>query len=91
LAELKTRGLGKLAPEIDGIDRDGRGMRLSQCRGKVGLLSFWPTWWALAWRSFRMRSRSWTVSETNRLSRFGVNGDIEAEPLRKEMEKYKIT
>jgi len=26
LAELKTRGLGKLAPEIDGIDRDGRGM-----------------------------------------------------------------
>ena len=42
LAELKS--LGKPAPEIDGVDLDGRGMKLSEYRGKVVLLSFWATW-----------------------------------------------
>ena len=42
LAEIKS--LGKPAPEIDGVDLDGRGMKLSEYRGKVVLLSFWATW-----------------------------------------------
>lgn len=42
LAELRL--LGKPAPEIDGVGLDGRGMKLSDYRGKVVLLSFWATW-----------------------------------------------
>ena len=38
------RSLGKPAPEIDGVDLDGRGMKLSEHHGKVVLLSFWATW-----------------------------------------------
>jgi thiol-disulfide isomerase/thioredoxin len=38
------RMLGKPAPEIDGVGLDGRGMKLSDYRGKVVLLSFWATW-----------------------------------------------
>ena len=38
------RLLGKPAPEIDGVGLDGRGMKLSDYRGKVVLLSFWATW-----------------------------------------------
>ena len=38
------RSLGKPAPEIDGVDLDGRSMKLSDYRGKVVLLSFWATW-----------------------------------------------
>src|SRR5262249_37763184 len=38
------RMLGKPAPEIDGVGLDGRGMKLSDYRGKVVLLNFWATW-----------------------------------------------
>jgi thiol-disulfide isomerase/thioredoxin len=42
LAEIKS--LGKPAPEIGGVDLDGRGMTLSEYRGRIVLLSFWATW-----------------------------------------------
>jgi thiol-disulfide isomerase/thioredoxin len=42
LAALRL--IGKPAPEIDGVDLDGRGLKLSEYRGKVVLLSFWASW-----------------------------------------------
>jgi cytochrome oxidase Cu insertion factor (SCO1/SenC/PrrC family) len=33
--------LGRPAPEIDGMDMEGTGFKLSDYRGKVVLLSFW--------------------------------------------------
>jgi thiol-disulfide isomerase/thioredoxin len=42
LGELTS--LAKLAPEIEGVDLDGRAMKLSDYRGKVALFSFWATW-----------------------------------------------
>jgi thiol-disulfide isomerase/thioredoxin len=44
LVELKLRGPGKPAPDIDGVDLDGNRMKLSDYRGKVVLLSFWASW-----------------------------------------------
>jgi hypothetical protein len=44
LDEIRSRGIGKPAPEIVGVDLDGRPMKLSDYRGKVVLLSFWGTW-----------------------------------------------
>jgi poly(3-hydroxybutyrate) depolymerase/thiol-disulfide isomerase/thioredoxin len=44
LKELRFRTVGKAAPEIIGVDLDGRPMSLSQYRGRVVLLSFWGTW-----------------------------------------------
>jgi len=41
--ELSARGLGKPAPEIVGVDLEGKPMKLSDFRGKVVLLSFWET------------------------------------------------
>jgi AhpC/TSA family len=35
---------GQMAPEIDGLDADGRRLRLSEYRGKVVVLDFWATW-----------------------------------------------
>lgn len=45
-ALFETRGLvvGKVSPEIDGQDLDGRRLRLSDHRGKVVVLTFWATW-----------------------------------------------
>ena len=42
LAALRL--IGKPAPEIDGVDLDGLGLKLSEYRGKVVLLSFWASW-----------------------------------------------
>ena len=33
--------IGKLAPEISGVDVDGRKFKLSDYRGKVVVLDFW--------------------------------------------------
>ena len=44
LFQLKNLALGKVAPEIEGEDVDGKRFKLSDYRGKVVLLSFWGDW-----------------------------------------------
>jgi thiol-disulfide isomerase/thioredoxin len=44
LFELRRLGLGKTAPEIEGEDIGGKGMKLTDFRGKVVLVVFWGTW-----------------------------------------------
>ena len=36
--------VGRQAPEIAGVDEEGRPLRLSDYRGKVVVLDFWATW-----------------------------------------------
>jgi thiol-disulfide isomerase/thioredoxin len=44
LADLRTVGIGKPAPDLDGMDLDGKPLRLSDYRGKVVVVAFWATW-----------------------------------------------
>jgi poly(3-hydroxybutyrate) depolymerase/thiol-disulfide isomerase/thioredoxin len=44
LKELRFRAVGKPAPEIDGIDLDGRPIKVSDYRGRAVLLNFWGSW-----------------------------------------------
>ena len=44
VGELRSRAIGMLAPEIAGIDLDGKPMKLSDYRGRVVLMNFWATW-----------------------------------------------
>jgi thiol-disulfide isomerase/thioredoxin len=44
LSQMQRWSLGKVAPEIEGEDMDGRKMRLSDFRGKVVVVHFWATW-----------------------------------------------
>lgn len=44
LFQMKNLALGKVAPEIEGEDVDGKKFKLSDYRGKVVLLSFWGDW-----------------------------------------------
>lgn len=41
LFQIRHLAVGKVAPEIEGEDQDGRGFKLSDYRGKVVLLDFW--------------------------------------------------
>jgi RNA polymerase sigma factor (sigma-70 family) len=40
LADIRTLGIGQVAPEISGEDADGKPMKLSEFRGKVVVLDF---------------------------------------------------
>jgi hypothetical protein len=44
LHEIRDLAVGKVAPEIEGVDVDGKTFKLSQYRGKVVVLDFWGDW-----------------------------------------------
>jgi hypothetical protein len=44
LFELQHLGVGKVAPDIEGEDLDGKAMKLRDYRGKIVLLDFWGSW-----------------------------------------------
>jgi hypothetical protein len=44
LFEMQNLAIGKVAPEIEGEDVDGKKFKLSDYRGKVVVLDFWGDW-----------------------------------------------
>ncbi len=44
LFELRNLSIGKMAPDIEGADLDGKSFKLSDYRGKVVVLDFWGDW-----------------------------------------------
>ena len=44
LDEMLNLAVGKPAPEIEGVDMDGKPLKLSDYRGKVVVLVFWGSW-----------------------------------------------
>jgi hypothetical protein len=44
LFEMRNLAVGKVAPEIQGDDIDGKKLKLSDYRGKVVVLDFWGNW-----------------------------------------------
>ncbi|WP_422931850.1 TlpA family protein disulfide reductase [Singulisphaera sp. PoT] len=44
LADMKAAGVGRPAPELEGLDMDGKATKLSDFRGKVVVVSFWASW-----------------------------------------------
>lgn len=44
LFEIRNLTIGKVAPEIEGVDVDGKAFKLSDYRGKVVVLDFWGDW-----------------------------------------------
>jgi hypothetical protein len=44
LERIKTFGIGKTAPEIEGEDLFGKHFKLSDYRGKVVVIDFWGDW-----------------------------------------------
>jgi hypothetical protein len=44
IEDITLRGIGKVAPEIEGEDVDGTAFKLSDYRGKVVVIDFWGDW-----------------------------------------------
>jgi thiol-disulfide isomerase/thioredoxin len=80
LAELKA--IGKPAPEIEGIDLDGRAMKLSDYRGKVVLVSFWATWCGPCMKMIPHERKLVARFEGKPFVIVGVNGDDDQQASR---------
>jgi RNA polymerase sigma factor (sigma-70 family) len=91
LDEMHNLVAGRPAPEIDGVDLDGKPLKLSDYRGKVVALVFWATWCGPCMREIpherelveRMKGRPFAL--------LGVNVDHKPEEAKKAVESEKIT
>jgi len=82
--------VGDPAPEIEGVDADGKVFRLSDYRGKVVLLDFWGSWCGPC-MSLVPRERALVkVLEGKPFVLLGVNADKEQEDLRQAQQENQI-
>ena len=91
LEALRSLAVGKVAPDIEGEDIDGKPMKLSQYRGKVVVLIFWGTWCGPCMRLVphekalveRLRGRPFAL--------LGINSDSDREKLKSVEAEKEIT
>src|SRR5205823_3493279 len=82
--------VGQRAPDLDGLDLDGKAFKLSDYRGQVVLVYFWGHWCNLCREQYpQMRA----LSERYRGQRFvllGVNSDGEREDSRRAVREHAL-
>jgi peroxiredoxin len=91
LFELRHLGIGRMAPEIEGVALDGQKMKLSDYRGKVVVLTFWGTWCSAC---MEMVPDERTLVERMSGKPFalvGVNSDDDLTKVKRSAEKEHIT
>jgi RNA polymerase sigma factor (sigma-70 family) len=91
LNAFRTVRVGKVAPEINGKDLDGKEFKLSDYRGKVVLLAFWANWCGPC-RAMYPFERSLVKSLSGKpFALVGVNSDPDLEILKPALKKGNIT
>jgi len=91
LEEPETGVIGKPAPEIVGVDVDGRPRRLSEFRGKVVLLSFWATWCFPCMKFLPVERAIADRLEGKPFAIVGINGDGDDRTVREAIARHEIT
>ena len=91
LYELKHLAVGKVAPDIEGEDVDGKAMKLSDFRGKVAVVVFWGFWCGPC-RAMLPQERALVKTYENQpFVLLGVNSDQDRERTQGLLEKAQIT
>ena len=91
LFELRNLVVGKVAPEIDGQDLDGRALRLSDFRGKVVAIAFWATWCGPCMSNVPKERELVRRLEKKPFVLLGVNGDADRGTAKRSAAKEHIT
>jgi thiol-disulfide isomerase/thioredoxin len=93
LSQLQHWYLGRLAPEIEGEDMEGRKMRLSDFRSNVVVVTFWATWCPVCMAMIPEERKLVERLAGKPFSLVGVNSDSVADQakVRATMEKNGIS
>ena len=91
LYELNHLTVGKVAPEIEGEDIDGKAFKLSDYRGKVVVLSFWAAWCGPCMAMVPSEVRLAGRMKGQSFALVGVNGDSTRDNAKRAVEKDKMT
>ncbi len=86
LDDWHNLAVGKPAPEIKGVDVQGKSLTLSNYRGKVVALVFWGTWCGPCMREIPREKALVERMKGRPFAMLGVNTDADAGAARKVME-----
>lgn len=82
LYAIRSLAVGKVAPEIEGEDIDGKPMKLSDYRGKVVVLCFWGTWCGPCMRLVPREKALVERLKGRPFALLGINSDSDREKLK---------
>jgi peroxiredoxin len=91
LARQGEPAIGKVSPEIEGKDVDGRPFKLSDYRGKVVVLVFWASWCGACMEQIPSERDLVRKLEGRPFALLGVNCDYRVAGARKAMAEQQIT
>ena len=91
LDELRLLSIGRVAPEIEGLDVEGRRFKLSDYRGRVVVLTFSGTWCGPCQAMYPHQREIVARLKARPFALLSVMTDEEAEPVRKEIATGEIT
>jgi thiol-disulfide isomerase/thioredoxin len=91
LAELRRLAVGHVAPEIEGVDGDGKHFRLSEYRGKVVVLDFWGHWCPDCRGVYPRQKELAKRFEGKPFALVGINSDENKDELKKNLQKRGVT
>ncbi len=89
--ELRRLGVGKVAPEIEGEDLNGRKRKLSDYRGKVVVLNFWGVWCSSCMAMVPEERKLVERMAGKPFALIGVNSDEDQAKLKQVVEKERMT
>lgn len=91
LDEMESLSVGRVAPEIEGEDIDGRSMSLSDYRGKVVVIAFWGYWCSLCQSMFPHERELVRKMEGRPFAFLGVNDDQDGRTPRSLAQSGEVT
>jgi thiol-disulfide isomerase/thioredoxin len=91
LYRLRYLSVGRVAPEIEGEDMDGRRLKLSGYRGKVVALVFWATWCGPCMGMVPHERELVKRLEGKPFVLLGINGDDDREAAKAVMTRERMT
>jgi thiol-disulfide isomerase/thioredoxin len=91
LDEIQRLAVGRPAPEIDGLDVDGKAFKLSDYRGKVVVLDFWGHWCPDCRGVYPEQKALVARYQDRPFALLGVNSDKDKDVLRKVLAQRGVT